>query len=36
MSILKRGNNLQFECVPNPAIPGIDEGPITMLVRAYG
>lgn len=33
MSILKRGNNLQFVCIPNPPIPGIESGPVTMLVK---
>jgi hypothetical protein len=33
MSLLKRGNNIQFVCIPNPPIPGIEEGPVTMLVR---
>lgn len=33
MSVLKRSNNIQFICVPNPAIPGIENGPVTMLVK---
>ena len=33
MSLLKRTNNIQFVCVPNPPIPGLAEGPVTMLVK---
>jgi hypothetical protein len=32
MSLLKRTNNIQFVCIPNPPIPGVD-GPVTMLVK---
>ena len=33
MTFLKRGNNIQFVCIPNPPIPGIGDGPATMLVK---
>jgi hypothetical protein len=33
MSLLKRNNNIQFVCIPNPPIPGIPDGPVTMLVK---
>ena len=33
MSIMKRKNNLQFGCVPNPPIPGLTEGPAIMLLK---
>jgi hypothetical protein len=32
MSFLRRNNNLQFVCIPNPPIPGVD-GPATMLIK---
>ena len=33
MSIMKRKNNLQFGCVPNPPIPGMPDGPAIMLLK---
>ena len=33
MNIMKRKNNLQFGCLPNPPIPGLPEGPVIMLVK---
>ena len=33
MSLVKRNNNVQFVCIPNPPIPGLAEGPVTMLMR---
>ena len=33
MSLLKRNNNVQFVCIPNPPVPGVAEGPVTMLVK---
>jgi len=33
MNFLRRNNNLQFVCIPNPSIPGVESGPVTMLIR---
>lgn len=33
MNFVKRNNNIQFVCVPNPAIPGVEPGPVTMLIK---
>merc|ERR1712107_150466 len=33
MNILKRKNNIQFACIPNPAIKGVPDGPVMMLVK---
>ena len=34
MNLLKRNNCVQFECIPNPEIPGVATGsPVTMLVK---
>ncbi len=33
ISFTQTKNNVRFVCVPNPAIPGLDGGPVTMLVR---
>ena len=33
MSLVKRTNNVQFVCIPNPPIPGLAEGPVTMLIK---
>lgn len=37
IGFVRRNNNLQFVCVPNPPIPGLEPGtPVTMLVRVKG
>lgn len=33
LNIMKRKNNLQFGCIPNPPIPGMPEGPAIMLLK---
>lgn len=33
LNIVQRGNNVQFVCVPNPPIKGMDDGPVSMLVK---
>ena len=32
MNLVKRGNNVQFACVPNPPIKDM-EGPVMMLIK---
>ena len=33
MSFSRRGNNIQFSCVPNPPIKDLDPGPVVMLIK---
>ena len=33
MNVIKRKNNIQFVCVPNPPIKGMEDGPVIMLVK---
>jgi hypothetical protein len=33
MSLVKRNNNVQFVCIPNPPIAGLADGPVTMLIK---
>ena len=33
LNVIKRKNNIQFGCIPNPPIKGLNDGPVIMLVK---
>jgi len=33
LNFTRRGNNVQFSCVPNPPIKDLDPGPVVMLAK---